>query len=545
MKPEEKITKDLCEGRRIDKTRALADIQTLAPEERLNLRALLEQALAREFPPSCGESARLDGRAKTWMVHAFTRLHADDAAYPPSVLAYLDPAHEQDDWVRYWALAGLIDLEPGRPASPALLAACRKLDDPRATGESKAWALARVLLVRDTGHDDAPVRAAIAGYSEPHDILKRGACNAMLRALRIVPLPRLLNLLCEQVEDNPNPSVELAYEAAVALGQLGAHVHRTFQGSTLNPRTQEIATALHALVGFTTDRFYMDMARWAALRSLGQTRAEISVPILLAELSDDNPIIAQSSGKALQQILQTPAAVELIVKEVILHKRPAVTMAEALRGMDRGVVVETLLRLAHELPHEQRPEVQDLLVEFGGALAFERIRAQSQSLSRYDSAMKMIRENFLANFSNATTDARRWAYITLGLDFLLYIVGIGLLVVSAWLALGERNLEAVTAAVGSVGAFITTRLIGEPRKLITGSIHELVHLEAVFAAYIRELHQIDLSFVQRILDGRSISPAELGQQAELLRSAMRDALKALAEGRSAAITSSAQPPRAG
>lgn len=568
MEPEEpkdldtspkEILADLCKGRRIDKSCALATIPRLTDEARTTLLGLLEQALLAEFPPGKRTSERYDARAKSWMVHAFMTLHAGKAdGYAASVRGYLDPRQETDDWVRYWALVGLVNGDLRRHATPALLAVCHELVDPhlppdaRASGDAAAFdrllarlaggnardlALALVILIRQDRLSAAPVRAALAGYGRPEEpeMSKemRNACHAVLRALRVVPLPDDHEVLCERVEDNNKPSADLAYEAAAALGELGAYFHDQYQGTTLSPQTRRIAHALHMLVEHATDKFYMDMARWAALRSLGKTCAEVSVPILLPELSDDNPIIAQSAGRALACLLKTPAAVELVVKEVVQHKRRADSMAEALRGMERTAVVETLLRLSHELPSEQREGVQGLLVEFGGALAFQRIRAQTESLNRYDAAMGMFRKHFLDNFRLATTDARRWGYAAITSDFLLYAVGLALLVSATWLVLHSRDTAAAFTALAGFLTFIVTKLISNPRKLISTSVQELVRLEAVFAAYIRELHQVDLAFVQRILDGQPIDARELQQQSALLQTAMQGALDALAGRRNA------------
>ena len=85
-----------------------------------------------------------------------------------------------------------------------------------------------------------------------------------------------------------------------------------------------------------------DSMRTNALVSLGRLRSIFSVPVLVEELTDENPIIVLQAARALQAVLGSCAACRRILEAATEGTRLPETYAGALRALNRADVVDEL-----------------------------------------------------------------------------------------------------------------------------------------------------------------------------------------------------------
>jgi KAP family P-loop domain len=138
--------------------------------------------------------------SRSWMLSALTMLDAASQATSEVVLKHVDPSYEPDRSVRYWVLASLY-FEKAECLGPALEMAKTDAADEVAD-------LARAI--------ERPDQALLASFRERLRAETFEGVWAVLRILRVVPIPELAPQVCEQLERTAE-GTPLAYDVFYAL----------------------------------------------------------------------------------------------------------------------------------------------------------------------------------------------------------------------------------------------------------------------------------------------------------------------------------------
>jgi hypothetical protein len=109
------------------------------------------------------------------------------------------------------------------------------------------------------------------------------------------------------------------------------------------------------------------------------------------------------------------------------------------------------------------------------------------------------------------------------MDLVVFYLGVLLLAGSAAaLLLGNGTALVGAAVVGGVGvlAILYALMIGRARRQVGQATAEVVRLQVVFLAYLRQLRQIDEAYVRRLLDDADFSASEVREFQQMVSATM-------------------------
>jgi HEAT repeat protein len=473
--------------------------------ERERLRALVIYHLTKTHaPPEDPEAESMKRRdARAWMLAALGRVCGDDVAAKGILEQHLSPEFEPNPWGRYWTLEGIV-AAGGEFAIQSAKSASRDKDP-----------LVRCLaLAVLAGAGDSAALKKLRGEVE-HNVW------AVLRALRVsMVLDKII--LDEVLELVRKGSYEDAtYDAIIALGRVPAET----------PEADEAAEVLGGYVRRYRWPMY-DSMRTNALVSLGRLRSVLSVPVLLEELTDENPMIVLQAARAMQAALGARKACRRILEAATEGTRSPPSYAGALRSLDRAEVVDELEAALTTGTTQEADAAMILLRELGGAEALDRLAAMRRSAEAFVAAQSKADEELRKSLDRSLTEARQGFRIVAGMDVTVFVAGLLLLGAGVYLILaGENSFDrltgTVTSGAGLVGLVLKDWLI-KSRDRIEPSVRRLVSLQAAFHGYLRQLRQVDQAYTQRVLEGK-LKPEEVSNYTEIVVNATRQTVAFLSE----------------
>jgi len=447
---------------------------------------------------------------RSWLLSALGRLAAGDEVAEKECIRHVDSQQEPDLGCRYWALEGLIAAKSGKTLEACELVLARQ-DDPLVA------MLARAYL-------------ALGGNEDAQETIDRGLIDKellwpVLRALRVVPLQSAVDKLCEIVQTGSY--TDATYDATVALGRLPSK----------SSRASDAAQALSLAITKMRGSPWKDGMRAAAITALGNLAVESSGPLLLEELTDDNPEIVRQASRSVEKILGIRSAVTRIVEAAAKNNRPAMLDAwsRALRWLDRSAVADELENLMGSGAVEQQEVARTLLSEIGGLAAFEKLRARTIALKQFVDILDQAEARISELFEQSIHEAQKgFGYATI-MDLLVFGFGMLLLLSSAAMALLKAGSLEAWLGVGGAGVagVIYGIFISNPREKVREAVDHLMVVKIIFLAYLRRLHQTDQSFTRLLLENDKITPEQLKGYSDIVGSIMSDTVSQLALARSA------------
>jgi HEAT repeat protein len=493
------------EPQRIAAQTALTDPAKVVDRPRLRL--LIMDAIRRDFyaGKEWQEQDLSIAWTRAWLLGALARISNGDAEAEKLVRLHLDYKVEGYYWVRYWTLEGLVavkatDIEP----------LARKL-----VGEDKeplVFSLAQAIL-------------ALRGDEEARKQIEQALCGddlglqwAALRALRIVPLSAMFGKIAEIVEKGDFS--DATYDAIVALG-------KATKGSS------HAESAERALTNFVA-RFrtspMRDGMRMMAIQALGALRMERASPLLIEELTGDNPAIVREAAQALEKALGVRTAAERVVEAASKAGSGNLeAFGRALRWMDRDAVVQQLETVMVSGYVEHQEIARHLLSEIGGAAAFQKLQARTRAIAQYTAELEKAEEKIRNLFETSIREAQIGFKISAIMDQIVFALGILLIASSAVTVLTSGSTLDKWAGVGITGG---TGLLGvlygivvaKPREKIVEAVDHLMRLKVIFLGYLRQLHQADQAYTRRLLEDKPLAPDEVDKFSRMIEQTMRRAV---------------------
>ena len=364
--------------------------------------------------------------------------------------------------------------------------------------------------------------------------------QATLRALRFLYIPGTVEYLkkivddfepLKELESSGKSSLVYVYEAITALNQVPKD-------------SMYAADVIQVLMKFITKhRQYgrCDGMRIKCFDILGNLEANCAAPILIEELKDGNPAIIEKAAIALKKILGNRTATIRVVEaaskgqnlptreEELYHfERYAI----ALRCMDQSPVLEELEAIMVAGPTDQRKAARRLLSEIGGLEAFQKLQARTKSISEHLEILKEAEKQVRDQFEESIKEARSGFELQKRMNTAVFSLGMFLVVVSALILLlkGDSLEKWVGAgATGISGAFgvLYETLIAKPEEKVNNNVDHMLKLKIIFLAYLRQLHQLDQSYVSYLLGDKPISHDEISKFSDITKETMSNALKEL------------------
>jgi len=481
------VFRSLIADRLSDKYKAVAIVNDPAHSIDLpTLRTLLLKAINKDFYPRKEDEQDDPAIASTrsWLLGTLGRISAGDDEATAAVVRHVDIEFEPYDWARYWSLEGLISGK--NPQAEAIAkAAAKKVEDPMVA----ILATAFLASLND--------RKALGKVKECME--EAETRWYVLRALRIVPLPATVPAICAIVEKAAYDDV--TYDAIMALAVIPGDWSQSAMA----------AQALSACILRMRGAPWKDGMRTGAIIGLGNLRIESSGPLLIEELTDDNPAVVREAARSTERILGLSVTVIRIVEAAT--KSAAGSMdayANALRWLNREAVAEELATLMGTGSAKQQDVARTLLSNLGGVVAFEKLRARTDAMKQYYEVLEKTEKTIRDLFEASVREAQSGFHYAVIMDVVVFTVGIILLVASAGYALFNTGRLDEWVGVGVSGGLgvlgiVYGVLISNPRRQVRISVDHLMRVKMVFLAYLRRLHQADQAYTRRLLDDKPIT----------------------------------------
>jgi HEAT repeat protein len=507
-----KIFNSIVHGREVERNAASAALDDRAhPLDRGFLRELIRRALKDTYYPGREDWEQDDSLrwTRSWLVNTLGRICDDDAAAAAAVRKYLDPTFEPKYWVRFWAFESLLATGP-----PDLL------DIAKALAKDQEPLLRMVgLCVIATRCDGRQRDEALRKIEEGLDGDDYNLQWASLRALRHVHIPQMFDRLYAILAEDRND--DITYDAIVSLSS----------ATPGSPHAELAASKLNDFITRCRRRPWFDGMRTAALKALGRLKKESFATLLVEELADDNPAVAREAALALKEVVGIRTAAARVV-EAASKAGPerAEALARALRWMERDAVVEELESVMVSGRPEHQEAARLLLSEVGGLAAMQKLRARTSAVAQYSAEMEKAEEKIRNLFETTIAEARAGFKLASMMDVAVFVIGLGLVGVSAGIILargGDLNSWAGVGLTGGTGVLgvVYGILIARPRKQILEAVDHLMHLKVVFLAYLRQLHQVDQAYTRRLLEDKPLGSEEAAQYSRMADATMRAAVE--------------------
>lgn len=469
------------------------------------LRTLLLNAIERDY--RVGKEDEQDdpdiAATRAWLLGPLARICAEDAEASKVAISHVRRKTEPHDWARYWTLAGLISAR-----HPQLEGLCRELATDHDDLLISLLATAHLASINDA----KAMQRIKKGFEQQEEVWY------VARALRIVPLPAAIAPLCDIV--NRGDYANETYDAIMALNRVP-------------PNWTQAALAGDALAGFVRKmRAYpwKDGMRTGAIMGLGNLGIETHGPLIIEELTDDNPAIVREAARSIEKVLGLGTTVTRIVEAASKTTSGVDVFGRALRWLDRGKVADELETLMVSGSARQQDVARMLLSELGGAVAFEKLRARTDAMKQYSEMLERTESKVRELFEKSIEEARSGFRYAVAMDCIVFSCGLLLLMVSAGYALFATGDLAKWAGVGLSGGVgvlgvLYGALIANPRKQIRESVDHLMRMKMSFLAYLRRLHQADQAYTRRLLDDEPITVEQVQGYSDIIGRIMTEALK--------------------
>ena len=522
------IVRALTKGRaaeRVEAQRLLEDVDVNV--DRAEVRRRLLDALNHSLAPDLSDTAEGAYFTRGWVLGALGRVPSAEGEPEQTLLKYVDGTYEPNLWNRYWALEALLPRDgrgTGRvKPSKSLLEACRKIAADR-DEDRLPRTLARAILAG--AGDQTDRERFVKSFNKDSD---PGDRWAVLRALRFVYIPSAVQGLLDIVkyrEENGRPSYgDITYDALVALSNLPPD----------SRLAEEAALELIKFIHSIRDFQFWDSFRMRAIESLGRLRHPHAPPLLVEEMADYNPAVAREAALALESIIGAKSAAMVILEEAAkVNGTDRGRLARGLREMrNRNAVIDALGAAMTSRDSDSQRHAQTLLSEVGGVTAFDKLRSLTKSTENYQQAMRESDDKLRNMFEHTMREARMGIAVVVGMDVVMFVVGVVLIGVAVTLALKEPDsFNAITSIVtgaGGVLSVIVGRFYAKPRERIQESVHYLTGVKAVFLGYLRQLRQTDQAYTRRVLEGTPLTTEEAGKFNDLVEATMTRAMTHLKE----------------
>ena len=182
--------------------------------------------------------------------------------------------------------------------------------------------------------------------------------------------------------------------------------------------------------------------------------------------------------------------------------------------------------MSRALTLELQDTARHFLTNMGGASAMKKLQARSDSVDAYRSIMRDAEQQMQRMFKASMDDAKRGFQIALGMDVVLFVVGIAMLLSSAILSIMQGKVGASTGVTGGLGSASTmySMTVSKPRQQVKAAVDHMMYIKVIFLGYLRELQQADQTFGRRMMEETPITEEELHGFKKGLQNTMTAAL---------------------
>lgn len=260
------------------------------------------------------------------------------------------------------------------------------------------------------------------------------------------------------------------------------------------------------------------------------------------ELLDTDISVVFETCKTLKSIFDIETSLCVIVEILFNESVRTVTFSQKriyaiayslkILSMKEHNLISVLQELEQSYDdYNKKNIIRQLFTEMGGMAAIKKSQLNADIRQKYMDMTTNAQEKVESMFHKSIKDAKKAFKISLGMNIIVFLVGIVLITVSGVMALSTNTQDnwagvGVTSGTGFLSVMYSL-FINKPSRKIRKNTNHLMRLKVIFLGYLRELTQMDQSFSKTLIDTDLISQTILEEYVSKIKCSMNNALEAL------------------
>lgn len=279
-----------------------------------------------------------------------------------------------------------------------------------------------------------------------------------------------------------------------------------------------------------------------SLRIYNRTTGKRIVDELKDELLDSDISIVFEACKTLKSIFEIENCLKVIidvlysqsVKNVYFADKKVFAISYSLKILSQKET--NLVNILQELEqgyddYDKKNIIRKLFTEMGGMQAIRKSQQNADIREKYMKMTSTAQLKVEEMFHRSIDDAKKAFKISLGMNIIVFLVGIVLLATSGIMAIMQDTGDnwagvGVSSGTGFLSV-VYSLFINKPSRKIRKNTNHLMRLKVIFLGYLRELTQMDQTFSKNLLDNDNISQDTLNGYVNKIKDSMNNSLKAL------------------
>lgn len=449
---------------------------------------------------------------RTWTVTALAAMRLENGI--KKVREHTTEDCESDPWVRHFALIYAANFDPF-----PLEEIQRAIHDSQVL--PKATAL-RILLAHGEDQYGDELLKMLLDTTIPN---ARWAAARALRNRSEVKMEELRPRIEEQfipqlgrIASDLNTYLDTRWEAIQALASFK---QKKAAATELTKLFIQEKDAAHR-------RYYLE-----ALAQLNQP--DESQSALLKAIEDIDAQIRLDAASALSSMFGPEKSIKLLLPLALEREKDTRLLVDALRHIDSDLAAKEIRDALSNPDIKVSTRANQLLTMLGGQAAAQILmNERAKALSRYTDILSNADRDVRLHFRELMKQAKWSFWISLAMHGIVFLIGVGALIASLWLAFrGGLKEAAAWIGVGSVGglsalAVIIGTFYKNPLQNIRASLNALMQIDVIFLGYVRQINQIDATFKHMFLDAKDFGPMQMKATVEEIQDSMAKSLQQIA-----------------
>ena len=475
---------------------ALAGFKETLPQRSPDKREQIAKVLIEEL------NGEQPAKRQNRLITMLATIDTPNAAEAVAKYAYSD-TQQLDDRIQAWALVSLKIMNSYDDMCSLLQ---RVLDDENTKNRIRALTLRLLIQCNEQDKEarDKFCNELMAMGKDYNADNKWAVMRALRKGNNLQPLPadveqRFINELVAPTLKDDFEWQDVQIQAALVLGDVENQLDEAMVWLSIAFKESLVPVLRRYCIGSMRD----------VAERMGNGRRDASSfnAVMIAALDDENADVRSRAYSSLRRVLKPQAAIELIVDNLLEQEKPSAGLLEALRNLEdnKGRASKALRDHLFDLDPDMVQSASTALTQLGGDQAFRTLFAQRrQAIDKYTEILDNADEKIMGQYNLLMRQARRAFWISMAMHILVFLVGVGILAITFYLASKDTTefltvVRGLFGLTGGLAAIILSLFYKNPINNINNSVTRLVKVDVAFLGYMRQINQIDATFKQLFL----------------------------------------------
>lgn len=267
-----------------------------------------------------------------------------------------------------------------------------------------------------------------------------------------------------------------------------------------------------------------ESVRRNCIESLARIKHQETKKDMLLALKDNDPEVRIQAAYALRTVLKCDGAVQFVTEELLQHDETEPKYIDALRQIDNEITTKTLREKLTDPDPKISQRAYDALARLGGEDAFRTLQTHRKDvLKNYTKLLGDADDKIMKQFGILMKQARIAFRTSMSMHVTIFVIGVGVLIASVYLALKGKMVLAAGGSGLSL-ATLVSMFYKDPIKNIGHSVNNLVKVNVVFLGYMRQINQIDATFKQMFLSASGFGLEQLQKTVKHIQTSVEQTL---------------------